>query len=66
MFLTIVANLLMGTEKDRAHSGTYGRAETSNNPITALGRGEFFSRYGYCTIEEQPEPNGAKTPLASA
>src|SRR5208283_4969749 len=55
----------MGTENESVFSGTKGRAETSNNPITALGRAASFSRKGYCTMEEHPEPKGVKTLLGS-
>lgn len=62
IFSIIVANLFIGTEKLRTSLGTYGRAKGSNIPMTALGFGESFSRYGYVTMEEQPDPIGADTP----
>jgi hypothetical protein len=39
-------NLTIGTEKESIPVGTQGLAETSNIPITALGRWESFSKYG--------------------
>jgi hypothetical protein len=39
-------NLRVGTEKERTPSWTHGLAETSNIPITALGRRLSFSEYG--------------------
>ncbi len=44
MLSTIVTNLLNGVAKVRVFAGTQGRAETSNMPMTDLGRRAFFSR----------------------
>ncbi len=66
MFPTIVTNRFMGREKPSISGGTSGLAEGSSIPMTALGFGESFSRYGNCTIEEQPEPQGVKTLSRSA
>jgi hypothetical protein len=44
IFLIILTNLFMGTEKVRTFSGTHGRADTSNIPRTALGCSESFSK----------------------
>ncbi len=65
MLCTIRSNLGIGTENESAFSGTNGRAETSNNPMTALGLSASFSRKGYRTTEEHPDPNGVKTSLGS-
>jgi len=65
MLRTIRSNLRMDTENESVFSGTRGRTETSNNPMTALGRAESFSRKGYSTIEPHPEATGVKTLLGS-
>src|SRR5574341_346175 len=62
----MAANLFIGIAKLSVEPGTYGLAETSNIPSTALGRVAAFSRYGYCTIEPQPAQNGQKTPFKPA
>jgi len=42
MFSTILANLFIGTAKDKISSVTHGRAETSNIPNTALCLSDFI------------------------
>src|SRR5208283_1368240 len=65
ILLIIRINLFIGTAKVSASLGIYGRADTSNIPITPRGRVEFFSKYGYCTMEPHPAENGQKTPFGS-
>ena len=44
MFSLIRTNLAMGVAKEMTPAGTKGRAETSNIPITDLGRSLRVSR----------------------